>query len=186
MSLNEDLKNCKIIIRDAKTGKTIADTVILTYDAGTGQIEVGTNRIVIPMGLTVSALIFSASGIFESHGTVGAKEGKKTRITLCEGSGQNDRQALRYQVNIRGEAEYVVRPEKGKLPGGFGITLLNMSSIGILIQVPEGKVQVGDTIRFAATGKGRRLTITALALRVEHAGAGKEKIGCSIQLVNLG
>lgn len=186
MSLNEDLKNCKIVIRDAKTGKTIADTTILTYDAGTGQIEVGTNRIVIPEGITISALIFSPSGLFESHGTVGSKEGKKTRITLYEGTARNDRQAVRYQVNIRGEVDSVTRPEAGKLPGGFEITLLNMSSIGLLIRVPEGRVQVGDVIRFTASGKGQRLTITARAMRVEHVESGKERIGCSIQLVNLG
>lgn len=186
MSLNEDLKNCKIIIRDAKTGKTIADTTILAYDAGTDRIEVGTNRIVIPEKTEVSVLIFSASGLFESHGTVGAKEGKRTRITLFEGTSKNDRQAVRYQVNIRGEVEFIIRQEVGKLPGGFEIALLNMSSIGLLIQAPEGRVQVGDVIRFTASGKGQRLAVTASAMRVETVEAGKEKIGCSIRLVNLG
>ncbi len=186
MSLNEDLRNCRIVIRDVNTGKTIADTTILTYDAGSGTIEVGTDRIILPEGEQISALIFSVSGLFESHGTVGAKDGKKTTISLYEGSSKNDRQAVRYQVNIRGEVDSIVRSDVGKLPGGFEITVLNMSSIGLLVQAPEGRIQAGDKIRFSAVSKGRRITITAQAMRVEEVKSGKEKIGCSILLVNLG
>lgn len=186
MGLNEDLTNCKIIIRDADTGRTIVDSTILSYDAETGEMEVSTGRILIPDGTVVSALIFSVNGLYESHGTVGAKDGKKTLITLYEGTAKNDRQAVRYQVNVHGEVESVIRPDQGKLPGGFEITLLNMSSIGLLVQLPEGRVQVGDVIRFSAVSKGQRLTITAKAMRVEEVKDGKENIGCSIQLVNLG
>lgn len=186
MSLNENLKNCKIIIRYVDTGETIADTTILAHDMDTGEIQIDTDFVVIKEGTVVSALIFSKSGLFESHGTVDGKEGERTRITLYEGTAKDDRQAVRYQVNVLGEVDSITRPGQGKLPGGFDITLLNMSSIGLLVQSPEGKVQVGDVIRFSATSKGQRLTITAKATRVEGVTAGKENIGCSIQLVNLG
>lgn len=186
MSLNEDLRNSKIIIRDPDTGKTIADTTILAYDAESSRIEVATDGIVIPEGTVISALIFSANGLYESHGTVEDREEHKTHITLYEGTAKNDRQAVRYQVNVQGDVESIVRQEQGKLPGGFAITLLNMSSIGILVQVPEGRVQVADVLRFSATSKGQRLIITAKVMRVEEVKDGMEKVGCSIQLVNLG
>ncbi len=186
MSLMKDLKNCRIIIRNADTGKTLADSIILSHDLMSGQIEIDTNRIVIPEGTVVSSLIFSPNGLFESHGTVGVKEGKKTCITLYEGTERNGRQAVRYQVNIQGDVDYISREGEGKLPGGFPITLLNMSSIGLLLQVPKGRIEVGDVIRFSAVSKGQRLSITAKAARVENAGEKNEKIGCSIQLVNLG
>lgn len=186
MSLNHDLRNCKIVIRDVDTGETIADTTIFQYDAETGVVEIETDPELMPEGMVVSALIFSRNGLFESHGTVGDKEGGRIRITLYEGTAQNDRQAVRYQVNIIGEVLSITRQDREKLPGGFEITLLNMSSIGLLVQSPEGKVQVDDIIRFSATSKGQRLTITAKAMRVEEVKDGKENIGCSIQLVNLG
>ena len=68
----------------------------------------------------------------------------------------------------------------------FSIILLNMSSIGILIRVPEGRVQVADVLRFSAISKGQRLIITAKVMRMEEVKDEMEKVGCSIQLVNLG
>ena len=186
MSLNEDLRNCRIVLRDVETGKTIADSTILTYDGEKDQIEVATDRIVLQEGSKVSALIFSAAGLYESQGTVGKKDGKKTLITLYEGNAKNDRHAVRYQVNIFGEVESVNRPSEGKIPGNFEISVLNMSSIGLLIQAPKGRIQVGDTFRFSAVSKGQRILITAQAKRVEEVESDKEKIGCSVQLVNLG
>lgn len=186
MSLNEDLTNCKIVIRDVDIGETIADTTILAYSADTGVVAIETEPDLIPEGTVVSALIFSRNGLFESHGTAGGRDGGRTLITLYEGTAKDDRQAVRYQVNIRGEVLAINRLGQGKLPGGFEITLLNMSSIGLLIQSPEGRVQAGDVIRFSAASKGQRLTITAVATRVEEVRDGRENIGCSIQLVNLG
>lgn len=186
MGLNEDLRNCKIIIQDAETGRTIADTLILAYDSATSEIEIDASHIAIPAGTVVSALIFTSNGLYESHGTVGSGEGGKTHITLYEGTGKNDRRAVRYQVNVPGDVESVTRPGQGKLPGGFPITLLNMSSIGLLVQAPEGRIQVGDILRFFVNSKGQRLAITAEAARVEEVSGGKEKVGCNIRLVNLG
>lgn len=189
MRLSEDLRNHRIVIRDTGTGETVADTTIAAYDADANEITLDTDQIALGEGSVISALIFSANGLYESHGVIrGAVEGK-TSIQLSEGRGRDDRQAVRYQVNIRGEVDFVSRPGEGKLPGGFEILLLNMSSIGLLIQAPEGRIQMGDTVRFTAVSKGQRLIITVEATRVEKAEADnsdKEKIGCSIRLVNLG
>ncbi|MCM1113503.1 MAG: hypothetical protein NC399_09650 [Muribaculum sp.] len=189
MSLNEDLRNCRIVIRDTDTEQTIADTTILTYDAETGRVEIEFDGAGLPEQTVISALIFSAAGLFESHGTVGVQAEGKTEIFLYEGAGRNDRQAVRYQVHIVGEVDQIVRPEEGKLPGGFEVTVLNMSSIGLLLLSPKGKVQMGDTIRFSAVTKGQRIVITVEATRVEPMKGGSgdmERVGCSIRLVNFG
>ena len=93
---------------------------------------------------------------------------------------------MRYRVNIQGEVDRIVRPSEGKISEAFGITVLNMSSIGLLIQAPEGRIREKDVIRFSAVSKGQRLSITAEAMRVAGADNGMENIGCSVQLVNLG
>ena len=186
MGQNGDLKNCRIVIRDVSTGETIADTTILTYDMVTKKVEISVDQVELPAGAVISALIFSPEGLLENQGTVGDRDGERVVITFYEGTAKNDRQALRYQVNIQGEVDAITRPGVGKLPGEFMITVLNMSSIGLLIQAPEGKIQREDIVRFSATTKGQRIIITALATRVEQIEAGMEKIGCSIQLVNLG
>lgn len=186
MSLNEDLRNCRIVIRDMRKDQTIADTTILAYDVETGMVEIETDTVCLQENMVISALIFSAAGLVESYGTVSAKEGAKTRIRLYEGTDRNYRQAVRYQVHIVGEVDFVSRPDVGKLPGGFEVTVLNMSSIGLLLQAPKGKVQEGDTIRFSAITKGQRIIITVEVMRVEQAQDEQEKIGCSTRLVNLG
>lgn len=186
MRLSEDLKNHRIVIRDIGTGDTVADTMIAAYDADANEITLDTDQTALEEGAEVSALIFSANGLYESHGIIkGTTEGK-TCILLSEGRGRDERQAVRYQVNICGEVDFVNRPGEGKLPGGFEILLLNMSSIGLLIQAPQGRIQTGDTIRFTAVSKGQRLAITVEATRVEKAEADQERVGCSIRLVNMG
>ncbi len=184
MGVNEDLRQCRIVIRDTVQGKTIADTTILTHNMDNSEIEVETDRITIEEGVTISALVFSKSGLYETQGTVGAKTGKKTVIALYEGSAKDDRHAVRYQVNITGTVDTITRNEE-KITDSFEITVLNMSSIGLLVQAPEGKILDGDVIRFTAVTKGQRIAITACANRVEEVEAGKEKIGCTVQLVNL-
>ena len=186
MGLHEDLKNCRIVVRDVESGRTIADTTILTYDEKSGQIRVATGGIVLEKNRKISALIFSRSGLFENQGTVGDRDEETTLITLYEGIAKNDRHAVRYRVNIRGEIDRIVRPFTGKIEEKIDITVLNMSSIGLLVQVPAGKIREKDVIRFSAVSKGQRLVITAEVMRVAGAENGMENIGCSIQLVNLG
>ena len=186
MSLQEDLKNCRIVLRDVETGRTIADTMILSHDGASDVIRISTEGIFLEKGTKISALIFSKSGLFENQGTVGGRENDDTLITLYEGTARNDRHAVRYRVNIQGEVDRIVRPGVGKINDPFGITVLNMSSIGLLVQAPAGRVQEKDVIRFSAVSKGQRLIITAEAMRVAGADNGMENIGCSIQLVNLG
>lgn len=186
MSLHEDVKGCRIVVRDVTTGKTIADSDILSCDVESGKIEVGTDRIVLPKGREISALVFGKSGLFESRGYVGTKTGKKTQLFLDSGTEKNDRQAVRYQVNIHGTAETITTPAGEKREGGFELLIFNMSEIGLLLQVPAGKIHPGDIIRFSAVSKGRCITITAEANRVEEQHGGKERVGCAIQLVNLG
>lgn len=186
MSLNEDLRHRRIVIQDAQTGKTMADATIIKYDVETGEIEIDAKQLELPEGAAISALIFSESGLYESHGVVKERQGGRISIALYEGMARDARQAVRYQVNIRGEVDSIVRPREGKLAGGFEITVLNMSSIGLLLQTPEGRIKEGDTIRFSATSKGQRIIITAEATRVETADSGREHVGCSIRLVNLG
>lgn len=186
MRLSEDIKNHRVVIRDTGTGETVADTTIVAYNAEVNEITLETDRLALEEGAEVSALIFSANGLYESHGIIRRQADGRIAVRLSEGRGRDDRQAVRYQVNIRGEVDFVNRPGEGKLPGGFEILLLNMSSIGLLIQAPEGRIHTGDTVRFTAVSKGQRLIITVEATRVEKAEQDKEKIGCSIRLVNLG
>lgn len=186
MSLNEDIKNCRMVIRDVESGETIADTTILTYDAGKDQIEIAASSGKLQEGSVISALIFCAAGLVESHGTVGGTQEDKILITLYEGTAKNDRHAVRYQVNIQGNVDLINRPSEGKITDAFEITVLNMSSIGLLMQAPAGKIKAEDVVRFSAITKGQRIIITAEATRVDAGENGTEKVGCSVQLVNLG
>ena len=185
MNLSENLRQCRIVIRETAQGETIADTVIVSHDTETGRVEVEAEALAVEKGATISALIFSKSGLFETQGTVESKDGSKTAIVLYEGSDKDDRHAVRYQVNISGTVDQITRQGE-KLSGGFEIHVLNMSSIGLLLLAPEGMIQEGDIIRFAAITKGQRIIITAHAARVGTHESGEEKIGCTIQFVNLG
>ncbi len=181
----EDLRQCRIVIRESAQGNTIADTTILASNTEKSEIEVEIEGFNLAEGDTISALVFSKSGLYETQGTIGPLEGQRITIALYEGSDKDDRHAVRYQVNITGTVDTITRQDE-KLPGEFELTVLNMSSIGLLVQAPEGKIKENDVIRFSAVTKGQRIIITAQATRVEEVDNGKEKIGCTVQLVNLG
>ena len=184
MALNDDLRKCRIVVRDPGNGETIADTIVLTHNQETGEVEIEADGFPMAEGATFSALLFSKAGLFETLGTVGKKNEGQIVLALYEGSDKDDRQAVRYQVSITGTVDLITRGEE-KLHNEFEITVQNMSSIGLLIQAPESCIQEGDVIHFIALTKGQRIAITAQANRVEHVGYGKEKIGCVVQLVNL-
>ena len=186
MSLNEDVRNCRIVVRDTQSGRTIVDTTILTYDKATGQVTIASEGIDVKEGSLISALVFSSAGLYESQGTVAVNREKCTVITLYEGTDKDGRQAVRYRVNIRGIVDYVAKPSGKKIREEFEINVLNMSAIGILMQAPQGKIRPGDTIRFSALSKGQRLNVTVEATRVAEAEEGKENIGCSVRLLSLG
>lgn len=185
MSLSENLKQSRIVIREAAQGETIADTTIVSHDMETSRITIETESFPVEDGATISALVFSKSGLFETQGTVGTKSGNSIEIVLYEGSDKDDRHAVRYQVNIQGKVDLITRQGE-KLYEDFEIAVLNMSSIGLLAQAPQGTIKDGDVVRFSAVTKGQRIIITAHAERVEADGEGLEKVGCTIQLVNLG
>jgi len=185
MSLSENLRQCRIVIRDVEKEETIADTTIIAHDMDRGHIAVEADGFEVAEGVVISALVFSKSGLFETQGTVGARDGNKMGIVLYEGSDKDDRHAVRYQVNITGVVDQITRQGE-KISDNFEITVLNMSSIGLLAQAPKGRIKDEDTIRFAAVTKGQRIIITAHVERVEACGDGKEDVGCSVQLVNLG
>ncbi len=185
MSLNENLKQSRIVIREAAQGETIADTNIVSHDMESSRITIETESFSVEEGATISALVFSKSGLFETQGTIGTKNGNSIEIVLYEGSDKDDRHAVRYQVNIQGKVDLITRQGE-KLYEEFELAVLNMSSIGLLIQAPQGAIKDGDIVRFSAVTKGQRIIITAHAERVESDIEGKEKVGCTIQLVNLG
>lgn len=185
MNLSENLRQCRIVIRDAEKEETIADTTISAHDAENSHIEVDTDGFDVAEGTVVSALVFSKSGLFETQGTVGAKDGNKLIIVLYEGSDKDDRHAVRYQVNINGMVDMITRQDE-KIPESFEITVLNMSSIGLLAQAPKGRIKEEDVIRFSAVTKGQRIIITAHVERVESCEDDRENVGCTVQLVNLG
>ncbi len=185
MSLSENLRQCRIVIREVAQGETIADTIIIAHDIESGKIEIETDVFNVEEGSVISALVFSKSGLFETQGTVGIREGNKSAIVLYEGSDKDDRHAVRYQVNINGTVDMITRQNE-KISENFDITILNMSSIGLLAQAPAGRIKDEDNIRFAAVTKGQRIIITAHVERVETCENGKENVGCTVQLVNLG
>lgn len=185
MSLSENLRQCRIVIRDVEKEETIADTTISAHDMESSRIEVDAEGFEVEEGAVISALVFSKSGLFETQGTVGARDGNKLIIVLYEGSDKDDRHAVRYQVNITGKVDLITRQGE-KIPDNFEITVLNMSSIGLLAQAPAGCIKDEDTIRFSAVTRGQRIIITAHVERVEADENGMENVGCTVQLVNLG
>lgn len=185
MSLSENLKQCRIVIRDAGTDETIADTIIAAHNTGNGRIEIDADDFSLAEGTVISALIFSKSGLFETQGTIEVRDGSKTVIVLYEGSKKDDRHAVRYQVNINGIVDRITRQGE-RISDHFEIMVVNMSSIGLLLQAPAGCLRDGDTIRFSAVTKGQKIFITARVERVESGGDGRENVGCTVQLVNFG
>lgn len=181
-----NIKNCRIIVKDMKHGKVVADTYILGYDWKTNIVRVSATSLKGQECSELSVLIFGKDGFYEYLGKVERTSvGNETVIGLYSGQERKGRSSRRYEFHADGDITQI------KIENTF-ITLsipiefhaLNISATGILFSTYKGSFHKYDRIRIRMPLKDKVLEMECKVVRIENSTDWEEKYGCKIMKVH--
>lgn len=181
MIWGEDLRNLKVVVRDTKTGKTIADTTVRYYNKQFDVIRIDSDGISDEMYSRVEVLLFSQKGSFKCSGTVrGNGRTGEVDIALYNGNEADDRGAVRYSLEMPGVLNMVLRPGEGAKEMSVAVMVLNMSTTGFLFRAPTGVLEKNDIVKINCLFKGRHLALQGEIVRTQNMDIQSIEYGCKL------
>ncbi|MEG1687416.1 MAG: PilZ domain-containing protein [Angelakisella sp.] len=145
MLIGYDFKGCQVMIRDDADGELIANTKILDFDKALITIVIDAHALKVHSSSRVSLLILHDSEILEFQGNIRKTSSPgRVQIALFKGRVKEDRASKRYQINAPATIENIVTPAMTvkQLGKPLGVTVLNLSTVGALVQAPEGALEL--------------------------------------------
>lgn len=184
MIFGEDIQGLKVVVRDVKSGATIADTIVRYYDKHFDVIRIESDSVNDEIYPRVQVLLFSSKGLFKCSGTVrGNGSTGEVDIALYNGNEEDDRKAVRYVLTMPGTISNIFRPGEGVIEASTAITVINMSTTGFLFQAPEGLVDKKDVVKINCLFKGKRISIQGEVVRIQHRDIQHAEYGCKLYSV---
>lgn len=184
MIFGEDLQGLKVVVRDVKSGATIADTIVRYYDKHFDVIRIDSDGVNDEMYSRVQVLLFSPKGLLKCSGTVrGNGSTGEIDIALYNGNEEDDRKAVRYALTMPGTISSIFRPGEGVKEGSTAITVINMSTTGFLFQGPEGLLDKKDVVKITCLFKGKRISMQGEVVRIQHRDIQHTEYGCKLYSV---
>lgn len=184
MIFGEDLRNYKVVVRDVRSGATIADTIVRYYDKHFDVIRIDSDGINDEIYSRVQVLLFSSKGLLKCSGTVrGNGRTGEVDIALYNGNEEDDRKAVRYSLTMPGVLSSIFRPGAGVIENSTAITVLNMSTTGFLFQAPEGILEKKDVVKISCLFKGKRISMQGEVVRIQHKDIQHTEYGCKLYSV---
>lgn len=181
-----NIKNCRIIIKDMKQGKVVADTYILGYDWNSNIVRVSATSLGGQVGSELGVLIFGKDGFYEYLGRIERSNvANETVIGLYSGQERKGRSSRRYDFHADGEITQI-RIENTFITLAVPIEFqaLNISATGILFSTYKGSFDKYDKIRIRMPLKDRTLELECKVVRIENSTDWQEKYGCKIMKVH--
>ena len=175
-----DFKNCRAVMRDSDTGKTIADTKILEYDKRDNIIGVSAGCFESRGIKHVSVLIVVDGSLYEYLGYIRNSVGANLiGIALYEGKEREDRACKRYEIKARGMVENVLVLNKPvKLHKGIDVEVCNISANGVLIKSFQDSFYIGSEFQLLLEMDNNKIMFNCEVVRVEKEEAGFMNYGC--------
>ena len=182
MSGINNLRDCKVFINAEKGNQLVAKTVILDYDSERMAITVDGSNFQMKENEKVSLLVLHASSVYEYLGIVRRKDvSGRQEITLFKGHEKEDRESIRYVVNVPGKVEGIfIGNMKAALNPPPEILIVNISTSGILMRTMASTFNVGTSFQFSMSINSNKTVLTAIITRVNHLGNNEFEYGCSL------
>ncbi len=180
----KNLENCRIILHSPKTGQTIAETYITSYNSSRRLLHVHADELASLYRQPIRGLIFGKEMIYEVFGVLTNRVISNEReITLYRESEINHRKSIRYDIDMPAIITSVTHYRKN-IPEHHNAActahIINMSSTGILLQAPAGNIDVGDLIKITAIKNLMRLRIECKVIRLQDCNIQSDWFGCTI------
>lgn len=184
MAKMKNLENCRIILHSPKTGQTLAETSVASYDSGRRLLHVRADELASLSGQPVSALVFGNAMLYEVFGVLTNRVISNEReITLYRESEINNRKGVRYNVDMPAIITSITH-YRNNIPvsqtTAYTAHIINMSSVGILLQAPAGNINVDDVIKITAIKSLLRLRLECKVIRLQDCNIQSDWFGCTI------
>lgn len=180
--VDKEVKNRRIIIKDAEDDRTIADTEIISYDSGTHSILISADSIRDKRFHRICAIIFAENGLYKFHGTIrGTMRRQGIEVFLSKRETKKERRAVRYPVDLEGKIEGIYSDENIKMfHRAVPVHAVNMSSNGILLKTETRFFNIGEVYSLLLKTDIGTLKMQCEVVRIQETGFFSRDYGCRI------
>ncbi|MEG0963455.1 MAG: PilZ domain-containing protein [Lachnospiraceae bacterium] len=185
MAYEKKLKDCRIIVRDMSTGKTIADTIIEEYDWRKNIVAISAMSLKNKECEKISALIIGNEGLYEFLGNIRRINlVDEVEIALYKGKEKEGRKCRRYEYTAHGIVENVkILNNNIKLHKPIDVDMVNMSANGILIRTFTGSFSRNDEIQINLKLNEKDIILKCEIMRIQNTTLWTEEYGCRTQAI---
>ena len=186
--MNEkELKNRRILIKNAEDGKIIADTKIDSFDSVTNSVLIKADSLAERKYYTISAFVFAKDCLYEFFGTIrGALVDNQVEVFLGKSKEKEDRAKTRYPVALEGKIDgIVIEGRKIKLRKAMPIRTVNMSANGVLMKADSGCFRIGDGFFLSLKVEGGEIELSCEIVRIQNSDMQTEEYGCRIREIRI-
>lgn len=176
----DKLKGCKVILHDEKSGKTLAETVVLDFDRQRQVITVNTSRYSLADAARLSLLILSERTIVECMGTARRQDSRGQReIALFHVAEKESRGSTRYALQAPARIESVLLANRIiPLDEPLEVTVLDISASGIRIQTDRSELFRGCCFQLRLKIAESDTVVETTVVRVQEGKNGVKSFGC--------
>lgn len=186
--MNEiEVKNRRILIKNAEDGEIIADTKIIRFDGRANSVHISADSLKDRKYYNISAYIFAEDCLYELSGTIkGVLVDNEIEVFLGKSKEKEDRAKTRYPVALEGSICGIIIEDKTiRLRQAMRIETINMSANGILMKADSGCFHIGDHFLLNLGLEGRVIELSCKIIRIQNECMLTEEYGCRINEISI-
>ena len=186
--MNEiEIKNRRILIKNADNGEIIADTKIIRFNSRTNSVHISADSLKDRKYYNISAYIFAEDCLYELFGTIkGVLVDNEIEVFLGKSKEKEDRAKTRYPVALEGSICGIIIEDKTiRLRKAMRIETINMSANGILMKGDSGCFHIGDLFLLNLVLEKSVIELTCKIVRIQNECMLTEEYGCRINEISI-
>ncbi len=177
-----DFTNCKIVVKDYEDDSKFFSSEIVEQNKAYQFINIK-----VPFNISwdlkqLIIIVFAEGKVYQFLGN--SRNNVKMgvlEVAIFKSSIKNDRKYQRYNLKIEAEVSSVLIDKKMfKLKVPFPVTILNVSTTGIMFQTMSGSFQNGDIVHICAVGMDDNTQFTVEVVRRKDISLITTQYGCKL------
>ena len=176
---SKNIVNCKILVRDSKSGILIADTTIEGYDANRNVLTISEASMCATANGKLTLLVLGKSGVLEYSGNLRKILNGMAEIALYGEREKENRNFTRYEIKAEGRVEaLLIDGERIDLRKPIPISVINISANGILFRGDIDAFKRGSKLRLRVVIKDNAFVSEYEVVRSQNRNKVSAEYGC--------
>ena len=181
--MNEnEVKNRRILIKNADDGEVIADTKIIRFNSRTNSVLISAASLKDRKFYNISAYIFAEDCLYEVYGKIkGVLVDNEIEVFLGKSREKEDRAKTRYPVALEGSiCGIIIEDRTIRLRKAMHIETINMSANGVLMKADSGCFHTGDRFLLNLKLEKSEIELCCRIVRIQNECMLTEEYGCQV------